>query len=395
MSDSVIDAASNIMEVKQQVVGETERLEKDVSETQGSQELIAVSENENNTAEEATSQARNSIESNAPDAGHTVPDSAEQTSNTAIVVVNEIEEIKHVVVQETVVTATMPKSVQQLPASSEKTDVDDQSSIDEGAKKYPDHVVTLVSTRNGQLPKDSTNVQNAVQVQDKGILQRKENNLEVCSHDQNVSGTNSNDQSGITEVDDGKSRCAGESETVALKSEKLELKEVLDKSNKVLEVMQMTGTGDVRDVQITQEFGQQSKEKKGDEKKEGQKEDGNGEQKIENKEPGNMSKIAHANGEGSEADRKVEDDVKAKTAGNGQNSEEEPNVTFNVQDKDGKTQKTVIDNTGESKEDDESGYGKGTTGSTTDAKDETPKPQQSGGNEVCLSSTRDTIELKI
>ena len=318
MSDSVINAASNIMEVKQQVVGETERLENDVSETQVSQELIAVSEN-----------------------------------------------------------------------TDEKTDVDDQSSIDEGAKKNPDHVVTLVFTRDGKLPKDSTDVQNAVQVQDKSILQSKKNNLDV-SHDQNVSGTNSNDQSGITEVDDGKSTCAGESETVALKSEKLELKEVLDKSNKVLEVIQMTGTGDV-----AQEPGQQSKEKKGEEKKEAQKEDGNGEQKIENEEPGNMSKVAHANGEGSETDRKVEDDVKAKMAGNGKKSEEESNVNFNVQDKDGKTQKTVIDNTGESKEDDESGYGKGTTRSTTDAKDETPKPQQSGGNEVCLSSTRDTIELKI
>jgi hypothetical protein len=394
MSDSVIDAASNIMEVKQQVVGETDRLEKDVSETQGSQELIAVSENENNTAEEATSQARNSIECNAPDAGHTVSDSAEQTSNTAIVVVNEIEEIKRVVVQETVVTATMPKIVQQPPAASEKTDVDDQGSIDESAKKDPDHVVTLVSTRNGQLPKDSTNVQNAVQVQDKGILQSKKNNLEV-SHDQNVSGTNSNDQSGITEVDDGKYRCAGESETVALKSEKLELKEVLDKSNKVLEAIQMTGTGDVRDVQITQELGQQSKEKTGDEKKEDQKEDGNGEQKIENDEPGNMFKIAHANGEGSETDRKVEDDVKAKTAGNGKKSEEEPNVNFNVQDKEGKTQKTVIDDTGESNEDGESSDGKGTTTSTTDTKDETPKPQQSGGSQVCLSNTSDIIELKI
>ena len=146
----------------------------------------------------------------------------------------------------------------------------------------------------------------------------------------------------------------------------------------------MTGTGDVRDVQIThEELGQQSKEKKGDEEKEGQKKDGNGEQKIQNEIPSNNSKIAHANGEGSEADRKVEDDGKAKTAGNGKNSEEKPNVNFNVQD-----------NTGESNEDGESGDGKGTTTSTTDTKDETPKSQQSGGSQVCLLNTSDIIELK-
>ena len=162
-----------------------------------------------------------------------------------------------------------------------------------------------------------------------------------------------------------------------------------------MEVMQMAGTGDDRDVQITQELGQQSKEKKGDEEKEGQKEDGNGEQKIQNEIPSNNSKIAHANNEGSEADRNVEDDVKAKTAGNGKNSEDEPNVNFNVQDKEGKTQKTVIDNTGESNEDGESSDGKGTTTSTTNTKDETPKPQQSGGSQVCLSNTTDIIELKI
>jgi hypothetical protein len=117
-----------------------------------------------------------------------------------------------------------------------------------------------------------------------------------------------------------------------------------------------------------------------DEEKEGQTKDGNGEQKIQNEIPSNNSKIAHANGEGSEAARKVEDNGKAKTAGNGKNSEEEP-VNF----KKGKTQKSDIDNTGESNEDGESGDGD--TRSTTDGKDETPKPQQSGGNQVCLGNT--------
>ncbi|CAB4029918.1 Hypothetical predicted protein, partial [Paramuricea clavata] len=111
------------------------------------------------------------------------------------------------------------------------------------------------------------------------------------------------------------------------------------------------------------------------EEKEDKKKDGNGEQKIQNEIPSNNSKFAHANGEGSEPDRKVEDNEKAKTAGNGKNSEEEP-VNF----KKGKTQKSDTDNTGESNEDGESGD-EGTR-PTTDGQDKTPNPQQSGGNQI-------------
>ncbi|CAB4021187.1 Hypothetical predicted protein [Paramuricea clavata] len=154
ISNSGIDVASNIKEVKQPVIVETT-----VAETQGSQQVTAVTGQM--PVSKAKSQAGNGNELNESDAGHTVSGSAEQTSNSVIVDENEID----------------TESVQTSPASPEKMIADDQNSIGKGHE----------CGETGSMDIDST-----VQVPNKSLIL---NNPDF-SHDKNVSGVSQISNSG-------------------------------------------------------------------------------------------------------------------------------------------------------------------------------------------------------
>jgi D-ribose pyranose/furanose isomerase RbsD len=159
VSNSGIDVAGNMKEIKQEVVvGETGR----AVETHGSQQLTAVAEqtcvNKTEAVEKAKLQAEGGNELNVSDAGHTVSGSAERISSHVVVVANKIEQIKHVVVQERTVAETLAESMQKFPASPEKTIADNQNSIGKG----------IEGSETGSMDVDST-----VQVPSKGLIPSK------------------------------------------------------------------------------------------------------------------------------------------------------------------------------------------------------------------------------
>jgi hypothetical protein len=255
LSNSGIDFSSNIKEVN--FVGDTKTA---VAETvgEGYQQVTAASKktsvNENKTTGKATSQAGNGSELNESGARHTVSNSAEQTSNCVTVVAGEINEIRQVLVEEMVPAGTLAESVQQSPASSEKTTVDDKNSMGEGnggSETYPEHVITLRSMSN---------------------------NPDLPSHDENVSGRSSEKLTGIIQDNDG---CAGKltntsdsdpcieeskSETPFLQ----ELNEVLDTLDEFVEEFQTTRMRNKSDRE-----GEKKENAKKEGKKEGEKEESN------------------------------------------------------------------------------------------------------------------------
>ena len=385
ISNSGSDVASNIMEIKQEVVvGETERAvgtqgsqqltetETAIAETvgQGLQQAVVLektSVNKNKTVEVATSQAGNGNVLNESGAGHTVSGSAQQTSNSVIVVANEIER-KQVVVQETSVPEILTESAQS-PASPERTSLDQQNSIegDESDETNPEHVVTLGSVRSDQISEDTTDVESTVQPQHKGILQSKESNSEFSSHGTNVGETNSNKHSDTAEINDGKCMCADElmndQDLCINESEKhfgneiLDLPEVrgvLDEFYEIFEDMQMAGTGN----------GEKGK-------KEPDRKDETSGGLIGTEVPSSNFDEANAIDETRGHGGNVGDVLKAKTSENNknnatENSEEELKAKSNVKCNENTTQETVR-----------------TAKSTTDA---TPITQQSVV-QVCSSNT--------
>ena len=259
--------ASNINGMKQQVVGKTETAVAQIVE-QETQPLTAVSiktsVNETKTFEQTTSLAGNGNELNVSDAGPTaVPGSPEQTSNQVIVVANEIEGNKQVVVQETIVSETVKCCVQPSPASPETRTVEEPNSIgkdNEGSETNAEHIATLQFAKIDQLLEDiSKNLATApVQVEDKGVLQGKQNNSGLSPQCENVGVINSNKQSDTTEADDGNYRCADglindpdlRNNKKPLGSEILgspEIIEVLDKFYVILEDVQTVETRNVEE----------------------------------------------------------------------------------------------------------------------------------------------------
>ncbi|CAB4035223.1 Hypothetical predicted protein [Paramuricea clavata] len=332
--NSEIDVASNIKDINQPVfVGETRR----VVETQESQQLTAVEEhapvNKNKMVVEAKSQAGNGNELNASDAGYTASGSAEQTSNHVIVVTSKIEEIKHVMVQETAVIDTLTESMQKSPGSPEKTTVGDQNNIGKG---------------NEVGETGSTDVDSTVQVPIKDLIPNNNPNFE------NVSRRSSNELSDISHGNDG---CAGkltnnsDPGTEEDKPSLQELNEVVGKSNELVEETRTTGTRNVDHDQRTPELVQQSEEKNESDMK-----GGDDKPKTESEKPRNNSGISDANGEGDKVEEMVGENV-ITTTGNDQQ---------------------IAKETGKNSKDDESSRTRRATGSTTDAKDETSKLQQLG-----------------
>ena len=401
ISSSEIDLASNIKEVKRQgVVVETETAV--VTVVQGSQQLASVSEkaavNQDKMVEGATLHAGIRNEVNVSDAGHAASNSTEQTSNNVIVVANEIEEVKQLVVEETIVRETLTERAQQSSTSPENTIVDDPNNIgedNESGETDPEHVVTLESAESYQLSEGSTNPESTVQVANKDALPIIENDLDSSLQDGRVSGTNSNEPSGIVQGDDGYAGrvtnnldpCIEEGETPILKNEipvSQKLNELSDKIDEIFGEMLTAGTGNVDDEQRAQELVQQSEDMK-----KGEKTGCNAKLNLRNEGPMSNS---DARGEENKVSKMVGGNVKTKAAGNGQqiakeNSEGEPKTNSNVKvDEDG-IQKTVIGKKGEN---DESGSLRRVTRSTTrDASGNATKSQQSGGVEVCLSNTSD------
>ena len=271
IANSASNVASNTKEVKQPVVvGETKV---PVAETVGqeSQQLTAVektSANENKTVEKAMAHVGNGNELNVSNTGPTISGSAEQTSNRVIVVANEIEQIKQVVVQETVVTETLTESVQQSPSLPEKATVDEQNSFsedNEGSKINPEHVVTLGSARSGLLSEDSLG---------------REGTVQVPRVDGNVRERNSGQRSDIIQDSDG---CAGKlrntsgpciKEGPSQRPSLNDLNEVADKFDEFVEELQRTRTRNSDREQRTQELVQKSEEGEEEdrEKKQGEEE---------------------------------------------------------------------------------------------------------------------------
>jgi hypothetical protein len=377
ISNSGSDVASNIAEVKQQVlVGETERA---VAETvgQGYQQLATVSEkmyvNETITLE-CLPQARNRNRLIVSDAGHAISGSPEQISDHVIFVVNELGEIKQFVVQEMTVTETVTENVQKSSPSQEKTIVDD-----------PERVVTPESAESSQLSEDNCNMnlESTVQPPSKELRPSIENNPNFHLEDERVSGANSNERSSIVQGDDG---CAGkmtnklnpciqEGEKLILKSEILvlqKLNEVLAKVDEIFEEMQTAATGNGDDEQYKQTLFQQSEEKRKREKKESEVKGGNVELKIGNERSSNNSGVSDASGKRSKAGENFTDGLRAKTPEN-----------------DGKDA-TQGDPKGNSSE---CGHGR-ITGAAADSKDKTSKPQESRSIQVCFSIARHIKVIK-
>jgi hypothetical protein len=321
ISNSGIDVASNIKEVKQPViVGKTEIT---VGETQGSQQITAVTDqmpvNETKTVEKAKLQAGNGNELNQSDNGHTVSGSAEQTSTYVIVATNEIEQIKQVAVIETVVIETRIRSVQMSPALPEKTTVGNENIIGRG---------------NEVSETGSTDVQSTVQVHNKDLIPSNDPNLP--RHDENASGRSSNE---ISDINNGNDECARKltnNSDPGTEEDKRSLHELNE--------------------QRTPELVQHSDEKKESEK------GGNDELKIEAKGPRNNSGISDASGDGSKVDEIIGENLKTTTAG---------------------TDQQVGKETSTNNKDNGSSEMRIATISTADATSKTSKLQQSGVVQVC------------
>ena len=152
-SNRVNVVASNIMDTRKQVFGETQG---NVVETvsQVSQEPTAVSNDtsasEKEIEEKAMSRQENANELNVPDAGHVSLDTAGKTSNN-VIVAQEIMEVKHVVVQETVVVETKAENVETSSTSREKNIVHDQSTSGTGDHTGSSDLDNAVQTHNKDL----------------------------------------------------------------------------------------------------------------------------------------------------------------------------------------------------------------------------------------------------
>ncbi|CAB4042668.1 Hypothetical predicted protein, partial [Paramuricea clavata] len=382
ISNSVNDVASNIAEVKQQVVvGETETA---VAETigQAHQQLTAVSKktsvNENKTAEEATWQAGNGNGVIVSDTGHTISGSPEQISDDLIFVANEFGEIKQVLVQETATTEILTENAQQPSTSQEEMIVDDQNSLGD-------------SNEGGETR--STDVDSTVQVPNKGLIPIS--TLDFPRHDENAGGRNSDE---LSDINQGNDDCAGKftnnsdpgieegkndlTEIHFLK----ELNEYLEKFDEFFDDLQTGRTGNVSNEQHTKEFVQRSGETKKGVKTESEKRGGNAELKIENEVLSNNPDIFYASGKRSEAGENVGDGLRSKTSENDErdamqgdpnrNSSKKVDEASKKADEDRSQRINILNKQGESNKGHQSGHGR-TTRSTADSKDKTSKEGRS------------------
>ena len=389
ISNSGNDVASNIAEVKQQVlVGETETAVHAETIGQEYQQLSAVSKktsvNENKTAEEATWQAGNGNGVIVSDTGHTISGSAEQISDmyNLIFVANEFGEIKQVLVQETATREILTENAQQPSTSQEEMIVHDQNSLGD-------------SNEGGETR--STDVDSTVQVPNKGLIPIS--TLDFPRHDENVGGRNSDE---LSDINQGNDECAGKftnnsdpgieegkndpTEIHFLK----ELNEYLEKFDEFFEDLQTGRTGNVSNEQHTKEFVQRSGETKKGVKTESEKRGGNAELKIENEVLSNNPDIFYASGKRSEAGENVGDGLRSKTSENDErdamqgdpnrNSSKKVDEASKKADEDRSQRTNILNKQGESNKGHQSGHGR-TTRSTADSKDKTSEEGRS--NQVC------------
>ena len=140
-TQTVTVVASNINEERKQILEETRGACEDTV-AQSSQQRDAVSEmapaNENENAKEAT-RGGNGDDLNLCHAGHTTPDTPEVTKET--------EEIKHVVVQETVVTETETKIVEESQGNSSGGGVTDNT-----VQAPTEDLMTNADTGHSEIP---------------------------------------------------------------------------------------------------------------------------------------------------------------------------------------------------------------------------------------------------
>ena len=176
-SNRVTVVASNIMDTRKQVFGETQG---NVVETvsQVSQQPTAVSNDtsasEKEIEEKAMSRQENANELNVPDAGH---DTAGTTSNN-VIVAKEIQKVKHVVVQETVVIeTTKAENVKTSSTLQEKSIVHDQSTSGTGDHTGSSDLDNAVQTHNKDLmPSGDSDLSCHVQ-----ISSRSDDSPDSCS----------------------------------------------------------------------------------------------------------------------------------------------------------------------------------------------------------------------
>ena len=171
-TQTVTVVASNIRDERKQILEETQGACEDTV-AQNSQQRVAVSEmtpaNKNENVKEATS-GGNGDDLNLCHAGHTTPDTPEVTKET--------EEIKHVMVEQTVVTETETEIVEDPSTLHEKNSaVDDQGNSSGGGVTDGDNTVqaptedlmTNADTGHSEIP--VLNNQIDVSAQFDGILE--------------------------------------------------------------------------------------------------------------------------------------------------------------------------------------------------------------------------------
>jgi hypothetical protein len=169
--NSGTDVASSIKQEKEQVAGRETKLSVAETVSQERMRRAALHEktfvDENEAVKGATSQADNGTER-----------AAEQISKH-IVVANELEVMKQVVIQEMVVTKTLTESVQQSLAAPEKKSVDDQRFVGEGHEsdeRNPEHAAALGSAGGEMLSIDSLDLQSNIHIPNKELLPGNDNN---------------------------------------------------------------------------------------------------------------------------------------------------------------------------------------------------------------------------
>ena len=307
-SNKVTVVASNITKAKKHILVETQGTSEDTV-GQGSQQPATVSEktsaNESENMKEATSE-ENGNELNVSDAGHTVSDTADVTSSTPIVAKKD-EEIKHVVLQQTVVTETWAEIVKNPSTSQERNVVNDQSK------------------RNESDVTGSTDVDNTVQAQNDGLMPSGESCLP--EHAQNVSGSSGSKSTKRSDpcINQGKDEI-----------------DVLAQFDEILEDLGKTDRREnVSFEERMQKLVQQLEEKE----KECHKTD----LKTEYKETNKNSHIPDTGGEETDVDEIVREKLDAKTSGNEQqtakkNSEDGSATKLHVQTNLNNTQETVLQN---------------------------------------------------
>ena len=253
ISSSITVIASNIMDVKKQVVVEETELPVMEPNGQKSQQLTDISNvNNNNTIKEAILQAGSGIECEASRAR----------------VTGVVEEVKQVMVQETVVKQTLAENMQTSFSPSENICVVDQS----GGGNESDNT-------------GNASVDNAIQVLNKNV---KPSNYPDCSvREENVSRKNSGQPTGTSEVNDGCIRNLVNNSDLSIPVQEnpilknvvpvcQESSDVLQEVDRNFKQMQAIETGNLDNEQHTQELVLQTEEKS---KKKG----GNAELNVQNK----------------------------------------------------------------------------------------------------------------